>query len=64
MRVTADESDTDVNCDSQVRARCNQNHQIRIRKYDYPMRLLYPMEHSFYESCRSKLDWASRLGGK
>jgi hypothetical protein len=25
---------------------------------------VYSRGHSFYESCRSKLDWATRLGGR
>jgi NAD+ kinase len=51
-----------VSCDSQVDFKLSAGSEIRIRKYQTPLRLIYPMDHSFYEACRSKLDWASRLG--
>ncbi|MDE0063512.1 MAG: NAD(+) kinase [Gammaproteobacteria bacterium] len=53
-----------VNCDSQVDFDLESGDTVRIRKYATPLRLLYTYGHSFYESCRSKLDWASRLGGR
>lgn len=51
-----------VSCDSQVDFKLSAGSEIRIRKYQTPLRLIYPIDHSFYEACRSKLDWASRLG--
>tara|TARA_Y100001933_G_scaffold248189_1_gene281803 strand:- start:533 stop:1522 length:990 start_codon:yes stop_codon:yes gene_type:complete len=56
-------SDGHVSCDSQVDFPLRAGAEVRIRKYGTPLRLIYPVDHSFYESCRSKLDWASRLGG-
>ncbi len=53
-----------VSCDSQVNFDLASGDTVRIRKYATPLRLLYSYGHSFYESCRSKLDWASRLGGR
>jgi len=55
--------DGNVSCDSQVDFPLQAGAEVRIRKYQTPLRLIYPVDHSFYESCRSKLDWASRLGG-
>jgi NAD+ kinase len=52
-----------VSCDSQVDFVLADGDEVRIRKFDAPLRLVYSRGHSFYESCRSKLDWASRLGG-
>ncbi len=52
-----------VSCDSQVEIDLESGDVVHIRKYGSPLRLLYTYGHSFYESCRSKLDWASRLGG-
>ena len=52
-----------ANCDSQVDFDLRSGDTVRIRKHATPLRLLYTYGHSFYESCRSKLDWASRLGG-
>lgn len=51
-------------CDSQIRQEFVVGDEVHIAKYEHSLQMLYPREHSFYESCRSKLDWASRLGGK
>jgi NAD+ kinase len=56
-------SEGHVSCDSQVDFPLQAGAEVRIRKYATPLKLIYPVDHSFYESCRSKLDWASRLGG-
>ena len=53
-----------LSCDSQVNKPLQVADEIVIAKNRSPLRLLYPQGHSFYESCRSKLDWASRLGGR
>jgi NAD+ kinase len=51
-----------VSCDSQVDMPVEAGDEVHIRKYAHSLKLLYPREHSFYEACRSKLDWATRLG--
>ena len=56
--------DAQVSCDSQVDLELRPGDEVIIRKYRTPLRLIYPLGHSFFESCRSKLDWASRLGGQ
>jgi NAD+ kinase len=58
-----DSTNPQVSCDSQVDIPVETADRVQIRKYPHQLELLYPVEHSFYESCRSKLDWASRLGG-
>jgi len=52
-----------VSCDSQVDFVLADGDEVRVHKFEAPLRLIYARGHSFYESCRSKLDWASRLGG-
>jgi NAD+ kinase len=56
-------ADAQMSCDSQVDFPLSAGAEVRIRKYQTPLRLIYPMDHNFYESCRSKLDWGTRLGG-
>ena len=66
-RVTVTLGDVDnaqVSCDSQVSFALDSGDRVRIEKYDTPLRIVYTYGHSFYESCRSKLDWATRLGGR
>ena len=53
-----------VSCDSQVDFALGPTDEVRIVKHRDPLRLAFPTSHSFYESCRSKLDWATRLGGR
>ncbi|MGI9326516.1 MAG: NAD(+) kinase, partial [Pseudomonadales bacterium] len=53
-----------ASCDSQVHQPFAVGDELHVAKYPHALKLLYPLDHSFYESCRSKLDWASRLGGQ
>ena len=50
-----------VNWDSQVNTKLRLHDQVIIGKYEKPLTLLYPTGYDYFESCRSKLDWASRL---
>ncbi|MEM9620371.1 MAG: NAD(+) kinase [Pseudomonadota bacterium] len=52
-----------LSCDSQVNEGLQIADEVHISKFSTPLKLLYPSGHDFFESCRSKLDWASRLGG-
>ncbi|MFP6835747.1 MAG: NAD(+) kinase [Pseudomonadales bacterium] len=61
IRIVAAE-DAEISCDSQVDFTLKAGDEVRVSKYGNPLRLIYNLGHSFYESCRSKLDWASRLG--
>ncbi len=65
LSITLGEVDAaQLSCDSQVSFDLESGDQIKIDKYQTPLRLVYTFGHSFYESCRSKLDWATRLGGQ
>lgn len=65
IRVTrTTDSTPQASFDSQVNVALALGDTVEIEKYHAPLRLVYPTGHSFYESCRSKLDWASRLGGQ
>jgi len=61
--IDAAEGAPQLSCDSQVNLPLQVGDNVTINKSIDPLKLLYPSGHSFYESCRSKLDWASRLGG-
>ena len=53
-----------LSCDSQVNCEVRSGDAVAIRKHARKLHLAYPLGHSFFESCRSKLDWASRLGNR
>ena len=61
--IDAAEGAPQLSCDSQVNLPLEVGDVVKVGKSEEPLNLLYPAGHSFYESCRSKLDWASRLGG-
>lgn len=60
--TSAPNSSPQASCDSQVDIGVKPGDIIRISKAAAPLRLVNPKDHSFFESCRSKLDWATRLG--
>ena len=64
VRLTQVRDEAEVSCDSQVKLALRAGDEVCIEKSASPLNLLYPEGHSYYESCRSKLDWASRLGGR
>ena len=63
VAVGSSEPEPRISCDSQVDILLEPGDEVLVSKYAKPLKLLYPLDHSFYGSCRSKLDWASRLGG-
>lgn len=54
----------ELSLDSQINFELKVADEVVINKYKTPLKLLYPTGHNFYQACRSKLDWASRLGGQ
>ena len=61
--IDAAEVAPQLSCDAQINLPLVVGDVVKVGKSEEPLNLLYPAGHSFYESCRSKLDWASRLGG-
>ena len=50
-----------VSCDGQVVFKASAGDEIVVRKKKVPLKLIHPPEHTFYQACRSKLGWGSRL---
>jgi NAD+ kinase len=55
-------SNAQVSFDSQLDVEASPGDAIVVRKRSDRLKLIHPPGHSFYEVCRSKLDWGSRLG--
>lgn len=51
-----------VGFDSHNECSLGPGESLHIRKKSEKLRLVHPPGHSFYGVCRSKLDWASRIG--
>lgn len=49
-----------VSFDSHLEFQISPGDEVVIRKKQQPLLLVHPPGHSFYGTCRSKLDWASR----
>lgn len=50
-----------VTCDGQNHVETEPGDVIRIAKKTPELRLIHPADHNFYQICRSKLGWGSRL---
>ncbi len=55
-------TETKVSFDSHVEYPVKAGESVVIRKKREKLKLIHPPGHSFYGVCRSKLDWASRVG--
>lgn len=55
-------TDAKVSFDSQLEFNMKPGESVVIRKKKEKLKLIHPPGHSFYSVCRSKLDWASRVG--
>ncbi len=50
-----------ISCDGQEVFSAKAGDEILIRKSPNSLKLIHPLEHSFYGACRSKLGWGNRL---
>ena len=51
-----------VTCDGQVNLNAMPGDVVIIKKKRHKLKLVHPLDHSFYASCRDKLGWSTRLG--
>ncbi len=52
-----------LSCDGQNHFTCAPGDTITISKKPQKLSLIHPLDHNYYEVCRTKLGWGSRLGG-
>jgi NAD+ kinase len=50
-----------VSCDGEVRYTASAGDEILVSKKSVHLQLVHPPNYSFYQACRSKLGWGSRL---
>ncbi len=51
-----------ISCDGQEDIAAAPGDTITIRKRPYRLKLIHPLNHNFYQVCRTKLGWGNRLG--
>lgn len=50
-----------LSCDGEERYSAIPGDELVVRKKAVPLQMIHPPTHSFYQACRSKLGWGSRL---
>lgn len=50
-----------ISCDGVVMFTTEPADQILIRRKQGELRLIHPLDHNYYQTCRSKLGWGNRL---
>ncbi len=58
---TRNELHPQVSCDGQIDISTEPGDIIKIRRKAAPLRLIHPLDHNFYQTCRNKLGWGKRL---
>lgn len=48
-----------MTCDGQTHVVTESGDEILVGKKSQPLQLIHPLNHNFYETCRTKLGWAS-----
>ncbi|TGG95726.1 NAD(+) kinase [Natronospirillum operosum] len=58
----SNEESPHVACDAQKHMQTRPGDRLHIGKHQHRLHLLHPQQHNYYEICRTKLGWGSRLG--
>lgn len=53
-----------ISCDGQLNFSARPGDMVHVHKKPEYLRLLHPLDHNFYATCRSKLGWGSRPDGE
>lgn len=51
----------ELSCDGQVHILLQAGDVVHVRKKPEKLQLIHPLSHNYYETCRTKLGWGSRL---
>lgn len=51
-----------VSCDAQAHVNTEESDELEINRLPGTLHLLHPSQYNYYETCRTKLGWGSRLG--
>lgn len=64
IKILLSDSNTEpvpVTCDGRVILKMQAGDVVYVQKKPHKLKLLHPIDHSFYASCRDKLGWNSQL---
>ncbi|HSC76853.1 MAG TPA: NAD(+) kinase [Pseudomonadales bacterium] len=51
----------ELSCDGQMHVSLQAGDIVHVQKKAEPLKLIHPLDHDYYETCRTKLGWGSRL---
>lgn len=51
----------ELSCDGQMHFALQAGDEVQVKKKTEKLQLIHPLDHSYYDTCRSKLGWGSRL---
>lgn len=51
-----------ISCDGQTQVVAKPGDVLKIRRKSERLTLIHPLEHNYFEICRTKLGWSNRLG--
>ena len=61
LRILDKQINPHMSCDGQSHVVTQAGDELVVRKSEKSIELIHPEDHNFYETCRSKLGWASHL---
>ncbi|HSG60215.1 MAG TPA: NAD(+) kinase [Pseudomonadales bacterium] len=61
LRLVVLDCHPQISCDGQVHMNLHPGDEIYINKKPHRLKLIHPMDHDFYATCRDKLGWGGRL---
>lgn len=53
-----------VSCDGQDLVSLAPGAKLQVKRKEHPLRLIHPLDHNYYHTLRTKLEWGSKLKGK
>lgn len=59
--TSENDSRPELSCDGQMHVSLQAGDEVQIRKKSEKLQLVHPLDHDYYETCRTKLGWGSRL---
>jgi len=54
-------SQPELSCDGQMHVLLQAGDEVHVHKKAERLQLIHPLDHNYYETCRTKLGWGSRL---
>lgn len=64
IRMVVTDCHPQISCDGQVHMNLLPNDEIFVNKKPHRLKLIHPLDHDFYKTCRDKLGWGSRPTGQ